>query len=210
MTTSVRLYRRTWKSTTTTLVRQEEKLNESRAADLDAHPERRLHEGVDLLAETWHADTGALSTTVSWRRSRSVAPSRSSTFALLEIGWEPEGVLAPAPSRELNSRDVDGLPPSDKDYAKIWGHLGRPRSRALSAVLRHHLRARSGRCRAPDRRSRPCPARGRSRGRHREYTEPVIPRILRRGSRCTQRHRSAARWRPRSACSASPQPHSTA
>jgi hypothetical protein len=29
-----------------------------RAADLDAHPERRLHEGLDLLAETWLPDTG--------------------------------------------------------------------------------------------------------------------------------------------------------
>jgi hypothetical protein len=26
-----------------------------RAADLDAHPEHRLHEGLDLLAETWQA-----------------------------------------------------------------------------------------------------------------------------------------------------------
>ena len=30
-----------------------------RAADLDAHPERRLHEGLDLLADTWLPDTGA-------------------------------------------------------------------------------------------------------------------------------------------------------
>ncbi len=29
-----------------------------RTADLDAHPERRLHEGLDLLAETWQPDTG--------------------------------------------------------------------------------------------------------------------------------------------------------
>lgn len=29
-----------------------------RAADLDAHPERRLYEGLDLLAETWQPDTG--------------------------------------------------------------------------------------------------------------------------------------------------------
>ena len=29
-----------------------------RAADLDAHPERRLHEGLDLLAETWLPDIG--------------------------------------------------------------------------------------------------------------------------------------------------------
>jgi len=28
------------------------------AADLDAHPERRLHEGLDLLADTWQPDTG--------------------------------------------------------------------------------------------------------------------------------------------------------
>jgi hypothetical protein len=28
-----------------------------RAADLDAHPERRLHEGLDLLAETWLPDS---------------------------------------------------------------------------------------------------------------------------------------------------------
>jgi len=28
-----------------------------RAAHLDAHPERRLHEGLDLLAETWLPDT---------------------------------------------------------------------------------------------------------------------------------------------------------
>lgn len=28
-----------------------------RAADLDAHPERRLHEGLDLLADTWLPDT---------------------------------------------------------------------------------------------------------------------------------------------------------
>jgi hypothetical protein len=29
-----------------------------RAAELDAHPERRLHEGLDLLADTWLRDTG--------------------------------------------------------------------------------------------------------------------------------------------------------
>src|SRR5262249_20934792 len=29
-----------------------------RAAELDAHPERRLHEGLDVLAETWLRDTG--------------------------------------------------------------------------------------------------------------------------------------------------------
>jgi hypothetical protein len=29
-----------------------------RAADLDAHPERRLQEGLDVLAETWQPDTG--------------------------------------------------------------------------------------------------------------------------------------------------------
>ena len=29
-----------------------------RAADLEAHPERRLHEGLDLLADTWLRDTG--------------------------------------------------------------------------------------------------------------------------------------------------------
>jgi hypothetical protein len=29
-----------------------------RAAELEAHPERRLHEGLDLLAETWLRDTG--------------------------------------------------------------------------------------------------------------------------------------------------------
>jgi transposase InsO family protein len=29
-----------------------------RAADLDAHPERRLHEGLDLLADTWLPHTG--------------------------------------------------------------------------------------------------------------------------------------------------------
>ncbi len=29
-----------------------------RAAELDAHPERRLLEGLDLLAETWLRDTG--------------------------------------------------------------------------------------------------------------------------------------------------------
>lgn len=29
-----------------------------RAADLDAHPERRLHEGLDVLADTWQPDTG--------------------------------------------------------------------------------------------------------------------------------------------------------
>ncbi len=29
-----------------------------RAADLDAHPERRLHEGLDLLADTWLAEIG--------------------------------------------------------------------------------------------------------------------------------------------------------
>jgi hypothetical protein len=29
-----------------------------RAADLDAHPERRLHEGLDLLADTWLPGTG--------------------------------------------------------------------------------------------------------------------------------------------------------
>jgi hypothetical protein len=30
----------------------------TRAADLDAHPERRLHEGLDVLADTWQPDTG--------------------------------------------------------------------------------------------------------------------------------------------------------
>lgn len=29
-----------------------------RVADLDAHPERRLHEGIDLLADTWLPNTG--------------------------------------------------------------------------------------------------------------------------------------------------------
>jgi hypothetical protein len=29
-----------------------------RTAELDAHPERRLHEGLDLLADTWLPDTG--------------------------------------------------------------------------------------------------------------------------------------------------------
>ena len=30
----------------------------TRAADLDAHPERRLHEGLDVLADTWLPDAG--------------------------------------------------------------------------------------------------------------------------------------------------------
>jgi hypothetical protein len=51
------------------------------AAELEAHPEHRLHEGRDLLAETWLRHTGGLSTMVNSRASGSGAPSLSSMTA---------------------------------------------------------------------------------------------------------------------------------
>jgi hypothetical protein len=77
-----------------------------RAADLDAHPERRLHEGLDLLAETWLLDTrgfvhdGQLAR--SWiRRAIAVLHAREPIAATdcIEVhirAWEAARSNAPA------------------------------------------------------------------------------------------------------------------
>ena len=77
-----------------------------RAADLDAHPERRLHEGLDLLAETWLVDTGGFvhdgELARSWlRRAVAVIRARESIAAADCIeahvrSWETTRPNAPA------------------------------------------------------------------------------------------------------------------
>lgn len=77
-----------------------------RAADLDAHPERRLHEGLDLLAETWLAGTGGFvhdgQLARSWiRRAITVIHTREpiATADCIEVhlrSWEAARPNAPA------------------------------------------------------------------------------------------------------------------
>lgn len=77
-----------------------------RVADLDAHPERRLHEGLDLLAETWLAGTGGFvydgQLARSWlRRAITVIHRREpiATADCIEVhvrSWEAARSSAPA------------------------------------------------------------------------------------------------------------------
>jgi hypothetical protein len=77
-----------------------------RAADLDAHPERRLHEGLDLLAETWLAGSGGFvydgQLARSWlRRAITVIHAREPITAAdcIEVhvrSWEAARPSAPA------------------------------------------------------------------------------------------------------------------
>ncbi|MEK7765425.1 MAG: integrase core domain-containing protein [bacterium] len=119
----------------------------ARAADLDAHPERRLHEGLDLLADTWQSvdrcfAAGGVVARVWLRRAVVAFRQLDPATATDEIerhfrSWVAAHLQIPLSQRDAVRRvllevitDVRGPNCDDPDPASFIGAILRPSARA--------------------------------------------------------------------------------